>query len=75
MVPEAQEGGPIALVEDGDVITIDALESRLDVDVSDEALQRRRAAWSMPSYKVSQGTLYKYIKTVQDASQGCVTDA
>ena len=75
VVPEAQEGGPIALVEDGDVITIDALESRLDVDVSDEELQRRRAAWSMPSYKVSQGTLFKYIKTVKDASEGCVTDA
>ena len=75
VVPEAQEGGPIALVEDGDLITVDAVESRLDVDVSDEELQRRRAAWSMPSYKVSQGTLFKYIKTVQDASQGCVTDA
>ena len=75
VVPEAQEGGPIALVEDGDAITIDAVESRLDVDVSDEELQRRRAAWAMPSYKVSQGTLYKYIKTVKDASQGCVTDA
>ena len=74
VVPEAQEGGPIALVEDGDVITIDAVTSRLDVDVSDEELQRRRAAWSMPSYKVSQGTLYKYIKTVKDASEGCVTD-
>ena len=74
VVPEAQEGGPIALVEDGDVITIDAVASRLDVDVSDEELQRRRAAWSMPAYKVSQGTLFKYIKTVKDASQGCVTD-
>ena len=75
VVPEAQEGGPIALVEDGDVITIDAVASRLDVDVGDEELQRRRAAWSMPSCKVSQGTLFKYVKTVQDASQGCVTDA
>ncbi len=75
VVPEAQEGGAIALVEDGDVITIDAVESRLDVDVSDEELQRRRAVWSMPSYKVSQGTLFKYIKTVKDASEGCVTDA
>jgi dihydroxy-acid dehydratase len=75
VVPEAQEGGPIALVEDGDAITIDAVECRLDVDVSDEELQRRRAAWSMPSYKVSQGTLFKYIKTVKDASEGCVTDA
>ena len=75
VVPEAQEGGPIALVQDGDVITIDAQTSRLDVDVSDEELGRRRAAWTMPAYKVSQGTLFKYIKTVQDASEGCVTDA
>ena len=75
VVPEAQEGGPIALVEDGDLITIDAVACRLDVDVDDDELQRRRAAWSMPSYKVSQGTLFKYVKTVKDASQGCVTDA
>ena len=75
VVPEAQEGGPIALVEDGDLITIDAVACRLDVDVGDDELQRRRAAWSMPSYKVSQGTLFKYVKTVKDASQGCVTDA
>ena len=75
VVPEAQEGGPIALVQDGDTITIDAERSRLDVDVGDEELQRRRAAWSMPAYKVSQGTLFRYVKTVTDASQGCVTDA
>ena len=75
VVPEAQEGGPIALVQDGDTITIDAERCRLDVDADDEELQRRRAAWSMPSYKVSQGTLFKYVKTVTDASQGCVTDA
>ena len=75
VVPEAQEGGPIALVQDGDTITIDAERSRLDVDVGEEELQRRRAAWSMPAYKVSQGTLYRYVKTVTDASQGCVTDA
>ena len=75
VVPEAQEGGPIALVQDGDTITIDAERSRLDVDVGEEELQRRRAAWSMPAYKVSQGTLFRYVKTVTDASQGCVTDA
>lgn len=75
VVPEAQEGGPIALVQDDDTITIDAERSRLDVDVGEEELQRRRAAWSMPSWKVSQGTLFKYVKTVTDASQGCVTDA
>ncbi len=75
VVPEAQEGGPIALVEDGDVITIDARENRLEVDLDAETLERRRAAWSMPPYKVSRGVLYKYLKTVRDASQGCVTDA
>ena len=75
VVPEAQEGGPIALVRDGDTITIDAERCRLDVDVGEEEIQRRRAAWSMPAYKVSQGTLFKYVKTVTDASQGCVTDA
>ncbi len=74
VVPEAQEGGPIALIRDGDFITIDASENLLAVDVSDEELIRRRAEWRMPPYKVQRGTLYKYIKNVKDASQGCVTD-
>jgi dihydroxy-acid dehydratase len=74
VVPEAQEGGAIALIRDGDVITIDAETKRLDVDVSDEEFARRRAGWQMPPYKATRGTLYKYIKNVKDASQGCVTD-
>ena len=74
VVPEAQEGGPIGLIRDGDVITIDAESKRLDVDVSDEEIAQRRAAWQMPAYKATRGTLYKYIKNVKDASQGCVTD-
>jgi dihydroxy-acid dehydratase len=74
VVPEAQEGGPIGLIRDGDVITIDAQTKRLDVDVSDEEFARRRADWQMPPYKATRGTLYKYIKNVKDASQGCVTD-
>jgi dihydroxy-acid dehydratase len=74
VVPEAQEGGPIALLEDGDVISIDARTQRLDVDVSDAELERRRAAWEMPPYVVRRGTLYKYIKNVKTASEGCVTD-
>ena len=74
VVPEAQEGGPIGLIRDGDVITIDAETKRLDVDVSDEEFARRRAGWQMPPYKATRGTLYKYIKNVKDASQGCVTD-
>ena len=72
--PEAQEGGPIALVRDGDRITIDAEKNSMDVDVSEEELTRRRAGWSVPPLKASRGTLYKYIKNVKPASEGCVTD-
>lgn len=75
VVPEAQEGGPIALVQDGDVIHIDAVKNTLDFEVSDEELAKRRKMWVAPPLKVKQGTLYKYIKTVEDASRGCVTDA
>jgi dihydroxy-acid dehydratase len=74
VVPEAQEGGPIGLIVNGDMITVDAETKRLDVDVSDEEMAQRRLAWQMPPYKASRGTLYKYIKNVKDASQGCVTD-
>jgi dihydroxy-acid dehydratase len=74
IVPEAQEGGPIALVQDGDRIVIDAGTRRLDVEVGAAELEHRRAAWRMPPYKVTRGTLYKYIKTVKNATEGCVTD-
>ena len=74
ITPEAQEGGTIAVVENGDVITIDAETNEISVDLSDEELAERRAAWTAPPYKASQGTLYKYIKTVTTASEGCVTD-
>ncbi|ALG66489.1 dihydroxy-acid dehydratase [Beggiatoa leptomitoformis] len=74
IVPEAQEGGPIALVKDGDIITIDAENKRLDMNVSDEELAKRRATWQQPPYNASRGTLYKYIKNVKNASEGCVTD-
>ena len=74
VVPEAQEGGPIGLIRDGDIISIDASRQRLDVDVSDEEMEKRRADWKMPDYCATRGTLYKYIKNVKDASQGCVTD-
>lgn len=74
VVPEAQEGGPIGLIRDGDVIRIDAEANTLDVDVSEEEFAARREAWTMPAYKATRGTLYKYIKTVKDASEGCVTD-
>lgn len=74
VVPEAQEGGPIALIRDGDLITIDAKQNRLDVAVDEAEMAHRKAAWTMPPYKATRGTLYKYIKTVKDASEGCVTD-
>ncbi|MCC6302497.1 MAG: dihydroxy-acid dehydratase [Gammaproteobacteria bacterium] len=74
VVPEAQEGGPIALIRDGDLITIDAAANTLSVDLADAELARRRADWHMPPYKATRGTLYKFIKNVKDASQGCVTD-
>ena len=72
--PEAQEGGPIALVQDGDKITIDAEKNAIDFDVDDAELNRRRKAWKMPAYKSNRGTLHKYIKCVKSASLGCVTD-
>jgi len=75
IVPEAQEGGPIALVQDGDVITIDAETRELNVDASQEELDRRRKSWKAPPLKYNKGTLYKYAKNVQDASHGCITDA
>lgn len=74
VVPEAQEGGPIALIQDGDVISIDAEKNTLDVDVSKDEMAKRRKSWKMPAYKATRGTLYKYIKNVKNASEGCVTD-
>ena len=75
IAPEAYDGGGIALVRDGDVITIDAETNTLSMDVSDAELQQRRAAWKAPAPKFTKGVLYKYMKTVSSASQGCVTDA
>lgn len=72
--PEAQEGGPIALLKDGDMVTIDAEKNELRVDLSDAELAKRKAAWKMPPYRAARGTLYKYIKCVKSASEGCVTD-
>jgi len=74
VTPEAQEGGPIALIRDGDSVTIDARKNLIQVDLSDEELATRKAAWVPPSYKARRGTLYKYIKAVKNASEGCVTD-
>jgi len=72
--PEAQVGGPIALVKTGDKITLDAEKNLITIDVSDADLEKRRKAWKAPPYKATRGTLYKYIKSVKSASEGCVTD-
>lgn len=74
ITPEAQEGGLIALVEDGDVISIDAEENKISVDLSSEEIRKRRDNWKAPDLKISKGVLYKYARTVSSASQGCVTD-
>ena len=74
VTPEAQEGGPIALVRTNDRITIDAAKNTLSVALSDEELAARRKSWTMPPYKADRGTLAKYIRLVKSASRGCVTD-
>ncbi len=74
ITPEAQEGGLIALIEDGDKITIDAANNRIDVDLTEEEIKRRRDNWVKPPYKYNKGILGKYIKLVSSASEGCVTD-
>ena len=74
VTPEAQQGGPIALIQDGDTIRIDAKKSVLDLEVDPAELEKRRAAFTPPPLKATRGTLYKYIKNVKSASEGCVTD-
>jgi len=74
VTPEAIEGGPIALARSGDQVRIDAEKNTIDLLVSESELAKRRAGWERPPYKVSRGTLYKYIKNVRSASEGCVTD-
>tara|TARA_Y100000385_G_scaffold37048_1_gene34552 strand:+ start:17484 stop:19160 length:1677 start_codon:yes stop_codon:yes gene_type:complete len=72
--PEAQVGGPIALVYEGDKITINAVQNTIVVEVSDEELARRKNKWSAPELKFKRGVLSKYAHVVSSASQGCVTD-
>jgi len=74
VAPEAQCGGNIALVQDGDRITIDAKTNTITVDVSEQELAERRAKWVAPALKISKGSMYKYAKTVSSASKGCTTD-
>lgn len=75
IVPEAQEGGVIGLLENGDQITIDAEKNTISVALSDQEIEERRKSWKQPPYKFQSGMLYKYIKNVSTASEGCVTDA
>lgn len=75
VTPEAQVGGPIALIRDGDRIVIDAEKRALDIDVSDEELEKRRKSWKQPPLAADQGVLLKYARSVSSASKGCVTDA
>ncbi len=74
VTPEAQSGGMIALVKDGDKIVIDAINNTIDVILSDEEIEARKGAWIQPELKATSGALYKYAKTVASASEGCVTD-
>ena len=74
ITPEAQEGGNIALIENGDTITIDAIKNTIILDVEENELIKRKNKWVEPKLKVDFGSLYKYAKTVSSASKGCVTD-
>jgi dihydroxy-acid dehydratase len=74
ITPEALDGGPIALVRDGDRIIVDATECRLEVALDDAELARRRAAWKPVKDAASTGVLGKFVRLVRSASEGCVTD-
>lgn len=74
ITPEAQDGGPLALVRDGDQIVLDGVRNTIDVKLSKRELAARRKVWQAPPLKATSGTLYKYIKSVKSASEGCVTD-
>ncbi|HRG39622.1 MAG TPA: dihydroxy-acid dehydratase, partial [Bacteroidia bacterium] len=72
--PEAQEGGNIALIKNGDTISIDAINNKINVEISDEEMAKRKKEWKQPDLKVKTGVLYKYAKNVSEASTGCLTD-
>src|SRR5262249_30049596 len=74
ITPEAQEGGPIALIRTGDRVNIDAEKNVLMADLSEAEFAKRREAWRLPPFKATHGTLAKYIRLVRSASEGCVTD-
>jgi dihydroxy-acid dehydratase len=72
--PEAFDGGPISLVKNNDVITIDAINNKINLEVSEEELAKRKNDWKQPELKIKFGVLYKYAKQVNSASKGCLTD-
>jgi dihydroxy-acid dehydratase len=74
VTPEAYDGGGIALIKNGDTITIDAVNNNINLKITDEEFNQRKAVWKNPEAKVNKGVLYKYIKNVSSASKGCVTD-
>jgi len=74
ITPEAQDGGLIALLQDGDLITIDAINNKLEAHLTPEVIESRRVNWKAPPLKELRGILYKYAKAVSSASQGCITD-
>ena len=74
ITPEAQEGGPLAFVQNGDIIRIDAISNQLELKISEEEFEKRKSIWIKPNYKANKGVLKKYINSVATASEGCVTD-
>jgi len=74
ITPEAQEGGPLALVQNGDIISIDAVNNKIDLKISEEEFNKRKSEWNQPAYKAKKGILKKYILSVASASEGCTTD-
>ncbi|PJZ84359.1 dihydroxy-acid dehydratase [Leptospira harrisiae] len=74
ITPEAMEGGELAFVNDGDSILIDARTNKLELQIAPEELEKRRATWKKPPYRITSGYLWKYIQMVKDASTGCLTD-
>jgi len=75
ITPEAYDGGLIAFVEDNDIIELDAVNNTITLKVSEKVIAERKKNWKQPALKVTKGVLYKYAKSVRDASEGCVTDA
>ena len=74
ITPEAQQGGLIGLLQDGDIININAEKNTINAQLSEEEIKKRKSSWKAPKLKVTGGVLYKYAKTVASASEGCVTD-